>query len=370
VNLPPGRPLPASVAGVAHRVEARLDQLLSTEIERWVAIDPELGHPLRTLRSTLLAGGKRLRPAFCYWSFVGAGGDPDTEAVIDAGAALEMLHAAALLHDDVIDGSARRHGSDTVHVQYAALHRDQAWRGDRERFGAGVAILLGDLALAYSDRLLAGAPPEARAVFDEVRLEVNVGQYLDVLGSAQGVGPAGGGASLTAREAVVRAQRICLYKTAKYTVERPLHLGAALASPRRLAETAGLLSSFGLPLGEAFQLRDDLLGVFGDPQATGKPVGDDLREGKPTLLASLARAQATGAAAQLFDDRFGSADLSDSEVLELSAVIEATGAPEKVESAIGDLAATARHALAVLPIHPQARQALGEMATFVTGRDR
>jgi geranylgeranyl diphosphate synthase type I len=364
VNLTPSRLLPPSLTSVARRVDARLDRLLTPEIERWAAVDPTLSDPLTSLRSTVLEGGKRLRPAFCYWSYVGAGGDPAAGAVIDAGAALEMLHAAALLHDDVIDGSARRHGSDTVHVQYAARHRDRAWRGNDQRFGAGVAILLGDLALVYSDRLLAGAPAAAGEIFDEVRLEVNVGQYLDILGGAVWGQPDGAG-----DDAVGRARRICRYKTAKYTVERPLHLGAALAAPRWVEELSGPLSAFGLPLGEAFQLRDDLLGVFGDPAVTGKPVGDDLREGKPTLLASLAHAGAAGAGARLFSTRFGAADLSDAEVLELREVIEATGARQEVESTIARLAGSAREALAGLEVAPEARQALGELAAFVIGRD-
>jgi geranylgeranyl diphosphate synthase type I len=346
---------------VAHQVEARLHELFTAEIERWAAIDPDLGQLLGTLRAALLAGGKRLRPAFCYWSFVGAGGEPGAGKVIDAAAALEMLHTAALLHDDLIDRSARRHGADTVHVQYAARHRQGGWRGDSARFGAGVAILLGDLAQAYSERLLAGAPAAAVEVLDQVRLEVNIGQYLDILGAA--LGPGGGPA------AEARAWRICEYKTAKYTVERPLHLGAALAGPDRLAELAGPLSSFGLPLGQAFQLRDDLLGVFGDPEVTGKPVGDDLREGKPTLLASLTSARATGVAAQLFADRFGAADLTDAEALELRAVMEAAGARATVETTIERLADTASKALAALPVHLEARQALDELAAFATGRD-
>ena len=172
----PERPLSEVLAEPARRVDARLEQLLNEEIERWAGVDPELRHPLTTLRSTVLSGGKRLRPAFCFWSFVGRGGAPDDPGVIDAGAALEMLHAAALVHDDIIDGSARRHGLDTVHVQYAARHARAGWRGDSARFGSGAGILLGDVALVYSDRLLAAAPLAARAVFDEARLEVNLGQ--------------------------------------------------------------------------------------------------------------------------------------------------------------------------------------------------
>jgi geranylgeranyl diphosphate synthase type I len=365
VTFTPERARPAALSEPARRVDARLDQLLAEEVERWAAVDPSLREPMLALRAAVLSGGKRLRPAFCYWAFVGRGGEPDDPRVIDGGAALEMLHAAALLHDDIIDGSARRHGLDTVHVQYAARHRAAAWRGDGARFGAGVGILLGDVALVYSDRLLAAAPLAARAVFDEARLEVNLGQYLDILGGAYGVG--GGD------EAVQRAEQICRYKTAKYTVERPLHLGAALSAPERFGEIAGPLSAVGLPLGEAFQLRDDILGVFGDPAVTGKPVGDDLREGKPTLLASLAWTRAGAAAgpeARLFETRFGAPDLTDEEVRDLRAAIEATGARREVEERIERLMQTVERALVALPVGSEARAALRQLAVYAARRDR
>jgi geranylgeranyl diphosphate synthase type I len=225
-----------------------------------------------------------------------------------------------------------------------------------------MAIVVGDLAMVYSSRLLAGAPGPALSVFEDMRLEVNVGQYLDALGAAQGL-------DVPAATAVERARRICRYKTAKYTIERPLHLGAALAAPGRLSELAGPLSEFGLPLGEAFQLRDDLLGIFGDPLLTGKPVGDDLREGKPTLLAGLAVAvEAPGF--EHFRRRFGAADLSAADVSEMQRFIAATGAKAQVESTIATLLRSAGTALQALPLRPDAVAALGELAAFVGGRDR
>ncbi len=360
---PSGQPgLPGSVRPVAEAVNGRLAELLEGEIGRWSAVDPDLAAPFDALRSYVLAGGKRLRPAFCFWAFVGAGGDGSDPAVTDAGAALEMLHTAALIHDDIIDGSPRRHGNDTVHIRFSDLHRSRGWAGTPGRFGEGSAIIIGDLALVYSSRLLAGAPPAAVAVFEEMRLEVNVGQYLDVLGTAEGVGgPADGEA---------RARRICRYKTAKYTIERPLHLGAALAAPDRLDRLAGPLSEFGLPLGEAFQLKDDLLGVFGDPAVTGKPVGDDLREGKPTLLASLTAARVAGPRREWFRGRFGADDLSDTDVTSMQELIEETGARAEVESSIASLVARAEAALEDLPLTAEATTALGELARFVAGRDR
>lgn len=350
--------LPDAARRVAGPVEARLATLFDEEESRWKAVDPDLTAPIAALRDYVLAGGKRLRPAFCHWSFVGAGGDPEDPRVNDAGAALEMLHTAALVHDDIIDGSEVRHGAPTVHVRLADLHRRQGWSGRSQRFGEGAAIVIGDLALVYSSRLLAGAPAPAAAVFEDMRLEVNVGQYLDILGAAEGVG-------LPGQAAADRARHICRYKTAKYTIERPLHLGAALAAPDRLAELAGPLSDFGLPLGEAFQLKDDLLGVFGDPEVTGKPVGDDLREGKPTLLASLAASREPR-----FTKRFGAADLDAADVLELQAIIESTGARAEVERTMAELVTRSEEALASLPLQAEAVEALGELARYVVGRDR
>ena len=227
--------------------------------------------PLDSLRSLVMSGGKRLRPAFCFWGFRAAGGGDDDAAVIEAGAAFEMLQAFALVHDDIMDGSATRRGLRTAHLAFGDRHDAAVWRGEARRFGEGVAILIGDLAHVYADRLMADTAAPVRAVWDELRIELNVGQYLDILGTARGD---------TDHEG---ARRIARYKSGKYTIERPLHVGAALAG--RLDELQASLSAYGDPLGEAFQLRDDLLGAFGEEAATGKPVGDDLREGKPTPAA-------------------------------------------------------------------------------------
>ena len=349
---------PESASVIAGPVEERLRQVLEIESLRWSGVDAALATPLAALRDYVMGGGKRLRPAFCYWAFVGAGGSPDDPAVVDVGAALEMLHTAALIHDDVIDASDLRHGAQSVHARFAEIHRAQGWTGRADRFGEGAAILVGDLALVYSSRLMASTPPAAVAVFEEMRLEVNVGQYLDILGEAEGLG--GGGSAM-----VERSARIRRYKTAKYTIERPLHLGAALAAPERLEDLAAPLSEFGIPLGEAFQLKDDLLGVFGDSEVTGKPVGDDLRAGKPTLLASL-----TAEREPAFGREFGIPGLDDDDVVRLQGFIESTGARADVEQAMADLVARSEKALATLPLEPEAVDSLRDLARYVTGRDR
>jgi geranylgeranyl diphosphate synthase, type I len=353
-----GTAQPESLRRVAARVEARIDALLSDETERWKAIDPDLAEPVVSLRAAVLAGGKRLRPAFCHWGFVGAGGDPDDPAVVDAGAALELLHSFAVLHDDVMDASLLRHGVETVHSAHENRHRSAGWSGEGRRFGEGVAVLVGDLAFVYADLLLEGSPAEAIRVFTELRLEVNLGQYLDLVGTAR-------------RDADPDvSRRICLYKSGKYTVERPLHLGAALAGrfsgPNSLAEA---YSTYGLAVGEAFQLRDDLLGAFGDPSVTGKPVGEDLREGKPTPLFSLASARAQGDASDLLSRRYGASDLSEAEVADLQRVLVDTGARAEIEDRIDSLTAAGVAALAGAGLAGAAEQELAELAAFVARRD-
>jgi geranylgeranyl diphosphate synthase type I len=336
-------------------VEDRLRSLLSAEQARWSAVDPDLEAPISCLADLVLAGGKRLRPAFCHWAYVGAGGDPADQIAVDAGAGFELLHAFALVHDDVMDGSDRRRGTDTAHRVFATLHEAAGWRGEARRFGEGVAILVGDLAFVYADLLMADAPRQARDIYDELRVELNIGQYLDVLGTARG------GVGLAT------ARRIASYKSGRYTVERPLHVGAALAG--RLADLEGPLSAYGDPLGEAFQLRDDVLGAFGDAVLTGKPVGDDLREGKPTPILAVALERATGAGASLLQ-RVGDPALTDADVSVLQQVIIDSGALAEAEARIEALTDRAVTAAWAAPLVPEAQVALCELAAYIATRDR
>jgi len=347
--------VPRSLAEVGARVEARVVELLDAEIARWRDVDADLVQPLTSLRELVLAGGKRLRPAFCHWAYVGAGGSPTDALVVNAGAALELLHTFALVHDDVMDGSSRRRGQAAIHTRFGALHNEMSWRGEARRFGEGAAILVGDFAFVYADQLFGDAPSVARRVFDELRIELCVGQYLDLIGTA------------SRSSDPTQASRIARYKSGKYTVERPLHLGAALAG--RLDDLSEVLSAIGLPLGEAFQLRDDLLGVFGDESATGKPVGDDLREGKLTPLVAAAAGRADAAGARLLQ-RLGRPDLDDREILQLQEFLVACGACDEIERLIEQLVDQSLGALATAPISPEARVALEELAAFVAWRDR
>lgn len=348
-------PLPAGLRTVAARVEARVLALLDAETERWGAVDPGLAEPLDAVRALVLAGGKRLRPVFCHWGFVAAGGDEADPRVVDAGAAFELLQAFALIHDDVMDGSATRRGAPVVHRRFDRRHHAAGWSGESRRFGEGVAILAGDLALVYSDLLLPAppqAPAELAALWHELRIELNIGQYLDLAGTATGgIGRDG-------------ARRIARMKSGRYTIERPLQIGALLAGRPPLADA---LSAYGDPLGEAFQLRDDVLGVYGQPERTGKPVGDDLREGKPTLLLAVAAERADAAGRQLLA-RVGG-ELDDATVADLQALLRDTGALDEVEAEISTLHARAIGALDAIELAPEPAAALRELADFVVARD-
>jgi geranylgeranyl diphosphate synthase type I len=346
--------VPPALTEVADRVGARLAGILADEQQRWSELDPALEAPIAALSRLVLSGGKRLRAAFCHWSFVGAGGDPDDPLVLDAGAAFEFLQAFALIHDDVMDGSPTRRGVPAIHTEFADLHRESGWRGEPRRFGEGVAILAGDVSHVYADRLMSHVPDQALQVWHELRIELNVGQYLDIEGTAR------------AATDLTTARRISRYKSGKYTIERPLHVGAALVE--RLDELEPALASYGVPLGEAFQLRDDLLGVYGEEALTGKPVGDDLREGKPTPLLAIATERATPAQREVLE-RVGSPDLSSADVEEIQAVMDETGARADSEARIARLTADAAAAIADAPLEPVAVEALQALADYVGTRE-
>jgi len=329
----------------ASNLRARVQIAVDAEIACQSGVLSEIGDdltPLVDAVGALLRGGKRLRAAFLYWGYR-AGGGPDGEAVIRAATAMEFFQAAALLHDDVMDDSDTRRGMPTAHKRLANEHAAASWAGSGDRFGLAGAILGGDLCLTWSDELFAtsGLPAaelaRARPVFDRMRTQLMGGQFLDVLESARGWD------ELTTEERITRARRVIRYKSAKYTIEHPLLIGATAAGVS--AADLDALSTYGLDLGEAFQLRDDVLGVFGDPTQTGKPAGDDLREGKLTVLVALALDHATSTTVEMFDKLLGLPDLDEPRVDELRAAITASGALDRVEQMIHELSASARRAL-------------------------
>ena len=358
-------------------VEGTLADFLAGQVGALEAVDPELGGFARIGRDLVLGGGKRLRPTFAYWGWRGmAGPDDPIEPVLPALATLELMHAFALVHDDVMDASATRRGAPTAHRTFAAQHARDGRRGDPEHFGEASAILVGDLCLIWADQLLARTPVDTatlfavRACYDRMRMEAVAGQYLDVLGETR-----------PDDWSVEQALRVARYKTASYTVQRPLQFGMTLAGPdpcsgsdgSTLASVDGAYRRYGETVGEAFQLRDDLLGVYGDPAVTGKPAGDDLRTGKPTALLMLARQLASPAQLkELTTDSAGAvipADGSGGPTLaRLAEVIADTGAPQRVEAMIRERVDEGVTAVMNAPIHPDARNALTELAVTASHR--
>ncbi len=335
------------------RVDAALASFAKAKRAELDAISPDLA-TFADAAIDFVAGGKRLRPLFCRAGWLVGGGDPDLPAFDDAAASLEWLQGSALAHDDLMDGSDTRRGRPSLHRQFEGLHRAENLLGSAERHGAAAAILLGDLMLSWVDeQFRASALPrlaEALPWLDRCKTEVASGQYLDVLAQARG------------NLDVDVAMRVVRYKSAKYTVERPMHIGAALAGAD--TELLDALSAVALPLGEAFQLRDDVLGVFGDPAVTGKPAGDDVREGKRTVL--VARAAALGSAADRtrIEALLGTAEGAG----ELTSLIERTGALAAVEADIARLESEALTALDQLP--RDAGVVVESLVRSATHRDR
>ncbi|WP_017623806.1 polyprenyl synthetase family protein [Nocardiopsis chromatogenes] len=255
------------------RVEERLTGVLDAERARWSAVDPRGASPAASVAHLVEAGGKRLRPAFCLSGFLAAGGDPGSGAAVDCAAALELIHVGALIHDDVLDAADERRGRSAVHTMHEAEHAERGWRGEPRRYGEGVAILAGDLADILADRLTAGLPPQARAVWNELLTEIIIGQHLDVAVAAESVVDPG------------LSRWIAVCKSGRYSIHRPLLLGASLTGRTDLAP---VFERYGEALGEAFQLRDDLIDAYGDGGAAGKPVGLDLERNKMTLLLAMA----------------------------------------------------------------------------------
>lgn len=352
-------PIPAECRELAASVEGDLARFLAEQREETEPRAPGVGEVFDELERVIAAGGKRLRPVFCLLGHRAAGGRIGPE-VIRAAASLELLHTFAIVHDDVMDGSRTRRGAPATWAHLADLHRAEGMRGSPETFGVSGAILTGDLALILADRafLGAGLAPEvllpALARYNRMRVEVVAGQYLDVAAAHRGEG------------AEPEARRIAGLKSGNYTVEGPLQIGAILAGG--FDDLLAALSAYGMPLGEAFQLRDDVLGVFGDPELTGKPRDSDLREGKRTVLIARALEAAAPEDARFLLDRLGAPDLTEADVERIRGIIGSTGALDATGRLIGELAAESRAALAAAALPGDVRGPLDDLVETCTVR--
>ncbi len=346
-------------------IETELTLFLKEQSQFLANIAEELGPPARSLSSFSLDGGKRLRPLFAFAAYIGAGGKSSPE-VTRAIASLELLQACALIHDDLIDGSDTRRGKASIHRHFETLHQNQELAGFATRYGQGAAVLLGDLALVWSDQMLNSSGITTAQllsvlpVHDEMRVELMAGQFLDIHEQTE------------KNTSVHRALKIARFKSGKYTVERPLHIGASLAItslPDR-SEINEIYSNYGLPLGEAFQMRDDLLGVFGDSNITGKPAGDDLRESKHTVLIATTFERVSEKQRVFLHENLGKTNLESATIDSIREIITTTGARSYVEDLIEELTDRALAALARASLEETGRALLLELAEIATKRSK
>jgi geranylgeranyl diphosphate synthase type I len=360
-------------------VQNRIDEFLDARLPILAAISDDTA-PMGEVSRDFLRFGKRFRARFAYWGWqsvqgaddradlFGDGSRRDLPAVIGVAAALELFHAAALVHDDLIDASDTRRGAPAAHRRFEQVHRDRGFLGDAERFGSSAGTLLGDLLLVWSDELFAesldrladrGNARAARAEFNRMRTDVTAGQYLDIVAEASWPHVRPG-------LEVDTALTVITYKSAKYSIEAPLAIGASLGGAS-LAQMAAL-REFGLPLGIAFQLRDDLLGVYGDTELTGKPAGDDLVEGKRTVLIALARQAIPTSARRTVDELLGDPELTHEQILMLQETIRASGAIDEVERMITENVDLALESLDGAPLTADALDALSRLAESISVR--
>ena len=349
--------LESGVDPLREAINLSLTHFVDRENEYLHSIGSELVPVASALKNFLVDSGKRFRPLFAAAGFVGSGGILDQHS-INAIASIELVHVCALIHDDVMDGSDTRRGAPSIHKLFEKIHSENKLSGSPEQFGVASAILLGDLALVWASKALheSGINPQsllrALPLYDEMRVELMAGQYLDVYEQA------------LASESIERSLKVARFKSGKYSIERPLHFGASLASGSNLAAYSG----YGIPLGEAFQLRDDLLGVFGNPEQTGKPAGDDLREGKRTVLIAATLERSPADVKNRINSLLGKSDLSSAEVDELRGIITTSGAADFVEEMITRLTAESLQALNTGTITSDAKAFLVHMADVATKR--
>ena len=341
-------------------INLSLSQFFEAESGYLQSVGEELYPVADALGHFLLDSGKRLRPLFAAIGYLGTG-SALTPEVIRAAASLELVHVCALIHDDVMDDSDTRRGAPAIHKQFESLHSEKSLHGSAPQFGVAASILMGDLALIWAAKALheAGIPSsqllKTLPIYDQMRVELMAGQYLDVYEQA------------LASESVERSLKVATYKSGRYSIERPLHFGASLSA---ICEPIHLetYSHYGLPLGQAFQLRDDVIGVFGDPEVTGKPAGDDLREGKRTVLAALTLNKSNETQRSEFNKLFGRKDLAHNDISTLRQIIIDTGALADLEQIIADKTAEALTAIETSQIDQAAASMLNTMAIAATQR--
>lgn len=358
MQLNPADPVPTIFQdAVTHEIDLFLEQARDDSVQVSDLLNQQF-----VITRALTAAGKRLRPAFGYWGYAAIAGQPVPEALLRAMSAFELLHTGVLMHDDLIDDSDTRRGQPSAHRQWEAWHRQSGRRGDSALFGRHLALILGDQLLVWSGQMAEQAGLDEKSwqraggFFHRMRTEVNAGQILDIC-AEYGLGGS---------DQIATAYRVLEEKTSRYTVQRPVQFGAAVAGAD--PGTLSGLGDYGLHLGRAFQLRDDLLGVFANTAEIGKPSADDLREGKRTVLVAHGLAQATGPERDRLEDILGNPAITEADITWARRLLVDRGAVAEVEDRIAAESATAHHALDALDLSDEGRRALDRLAQMCVDR--
>ncbi|HEX7456729.1 MAG TPA: polyprenyl synthetase family protein [Candidatus Nanoarchaeia archaeon] len=341
------------------QLEPFLDAYFDHKISEASKVHPEAVVLSEGVRRFVRNGGKRVRPAFAYCAYVASGGR-SLEAILYASAALEVLHAWALIHDDIIDNANIRRGKPSVHKVFEDFHRKRGFRGNAENFGVYAAILVGDLAFSYADELLNTAPfpagriRRAKEYYDLMKKQVIFGEYLDVVAPLK--------KQITERDLLT----ILEYKTAKYTIERPTHIGAILAGAEE--DILQVFSSYAIPLGQAFQIQDDIMGTFSSEEKIGKPVDSDIKEGKRTLLVLKAYEYSKRAERKFLDKVLGNQLAGEAEIENVRQIIRECGALEYSQELAYKLIKKAKGAILQAKLVEEGREYLLQAADYLLTR--
>lgn len=345
------------------RLDEKIGAYFDTAIERADKEDRLVADALRYSRKLMLSGGKRLRAAFMYYGYISANGKEE-EKILDAAISIEFIHAFLLMHDDIIDRDDLRHGVTTLHRYYADMGKRFFPHKDTEHFGNSMAIIVGDMLGAFGNDIIFRSDFSNDLKFQALSKLQDIVSYT-VIGQARDV-------YMEYQGEATEEEILAMYrnKTAKYTVEGPLHLGGILAGASQALLDG--LTAYAIPLGIAFQIQDDILGLYGSAERIGKPVGSDIQEGKITLLVSRAlrnstREQQTRIKALLaLGERFTTRDGE-----EFCELIRMTGALAETQELAQEYISEGKRSLENIreQLHPRAYAFLLSIAEYMTKRE-
>lgn len=322
--------------------------------------DKIIADALRYVKKLILAGGKRLRPAFMYYGYLAAGGKEKNE-ILKTSASIELVHIFLLIHDDVIDKDKKRHGLDTVNARYKKIGEKIFPGVDHNHFGNSMAIIVGDMISALGNQILYEAELDPKLIIQALH-------KLQSLISMTGIGEAQD-VYMEYKKKASEEEILAMYenKTAKYTIEGPLHLGAILGGADK--HLLKILTDYSLPIGIAFQIQDDILGVFGNEAKLGKSVGSDIESGKQTLLVVKAREKADRNQKKIFDETLGKKNLTQKEIENFRSVIKETGALDYAKKMSMNLILQGRKAIKKSKIKKESKEFLIGIAEYMVSRE-